>query len=200
MRQFISRYGDPMPDDNTIQLPVSSRKELFECYTLDPTTDLATCFKQNTFTSFLRQFYRHVLIHRYKKFKACRYCLKCDKNIADQNLSPEVRALWADAKRMHREHVRAEKQKYYHHRFKATQSPDKYCSLIVDGMDQSKGAAPGFHRECDRNGFCIAGPESVNTEHLNSRCIQADARWYLPAKSWRDLANWVPRLNVLRDT
>jgi hypothetical protein len=36
----------------------------------------------------------------------------------------------------------AERQKYYKHRRKARANPDKYLSLIVDGMDQAKTKVP----------------------------------------------------------
>ena len=34
--------------------------------------------------------------------------------------------------------------KYYEHRRKATENPNKYMSIIIDGMDQSKTAVPHF--------------------------------------------------------
>jgi len=35
-----------------------------------------------------------------------------------------------------------ERKKYYKHQTKAEQHPDKYLSLIIDGMDQSKTHLP----------------------------------------------------------
>lgn len=35
-----------------------------------------------------------------------------------------------------------ERKKYYKHQKKAEQRPDKYLSLIIDGMDQSKTHLP----------------------------------------------------------
>ena len=58
-----------------------------------------------------------------------------------------VRQAWAERKRIHRERVRAEKQKYYHHRYKARRNRDMYLSIIIDGMDQSKVATPGRKRD-----------------------------------------------------
>ena len=34
--------------------------------------------------------------------------------------------------------------KYYEHRRKATENPNKYMLIIIDGMDQSKTAVPHF--------------------------------------------------------
>ena len=41
---------------------------------------------------------------------------------------------------------RKERGKYYHHREKARQNPDKYVTVIVDGMDQSKTNIPNLPR------------------------------------------------------
>ena len=35
-------------------------------------------------------------------------------------------------------YLRAEREKYYEHGLKGKKDPDKYLSLIIDGMDQSK--------------------------------------------------------------
>ena len=72
----------------------------------------------------------------YKRLKQCTYCSDCDKTVADRKLSLAVRAKWAERKRRHRQRVAAEKQKYYHHRHKATVSPLKYISIIMDGSDE----------------------------------------------------------------
>lgn len=37
-----------------------------------------------------------------------------------------------------------ERQKYYKHQAKAKSHPEKYMSLIIDGMDQSKTQIPHF--------------------------------------------------------
>ena len=37
---------------------------------------------------------------------------------------------------------RAERNKYYKHRSKAKANPDKYMSVIIDGMDQGKHNLP----------------------------------------------------------
>ena len=38
----------------------------------------------------------------------------------------------------HLQHQRKQRLRYYHHRQKATEQPEKYGSMIVDAMDQSK--------------------------------------------------------------
>ena len=42
-------------------------------------------------------------------------------------------------------YLRAEREKYYKHRLKGKKDPDKYLSLIIDGMDQSKHNLPHFN-------------------------------------------------------
>lgn len=142
---FVAEYGDPMPDDQTIQLPVSSLKELFVCYCaeVDPGDQLS----DSHFRAIVKNEFTYLRIHKYKKFKQCEYCLECDTKVSDMKLAPAVRQAWTERKRIHRERVRAEKQKYYHHRYKARRNPDKYLSIIIDGMDQSKVATPGWKRD-----------------------------------------------------
>ncbi len=57
------------------------------------------------------------------------------------------RAMYAELKRKHRRKVWEEKRKYYHHRHKARTHPEKYMSIIIDGMDQSKTDIPQFVRD-----------------------------------------------------
>ena len=42
---------------------------------------------------------------------------------------------------------RTERQKYYKHITKARREPEKYMSVIIDGMDQQSTAVPHFVRE-----------------------------------------------------
>ena len=142
--KFIDCYGDAMPDDQTIQLPVCSKKELFECYVGDCGAEHLSL---PAFNTLMRTTFSHILTHTHKRFKQCDFCHKCDKNRRDQKLRPVERARWAHQKRLHRERVGAEKQKYYHHRYKARQSPEKYCSIIIDNMDSWKTTLPRWARE-----------------------------------------------------
>ena len=145
MEEFIQLYGDPMPDDTTVQLPVSTVTELFHCYC--EVVGSADRISKSAFYRLVQHDYTHIRIHEYKKFKQCVYCKKCDDKVSDRSLHPDVRRKYAERKRVHRERVRAEKQKYYHHRYKSRTQPDKYCSIIIDNMDQAKVAAPGLRRE-----------------------------------------------------
>ena len=43
-------------------------------------------------------------------------------------------------------YTRNERQKYYHHREKSRQNPEKFITVIVDGMDQSKTNVPNLSR------------------------------------------------------
>lgn len=145
---FIESYGDPMPDDCTFQLPVSSVKELYTCY-CNAIPEEDDRIKLSWFRAMMRDDYPHVRVHKYKKFKQCKYCKKCDDAVKNTKLHPDLRAKYAEKKRKHRERVRAEKQKYYHHRWKAREQPEKYVSIIIDNMDQSKLSTPGFRRDTD---------------------------------------------------
>jgi hypothetical protein len=91
-------------------------------------------------------------VHKYKRLRQCKYCLDCDNRVHDRKLSPRDRAKWARIETMRGERIRAEKQRYYHHTWKASSSPDTYCSVIIDGMDQAKAAAPSVSREASQLG------------------------------------------------
>ena len=43
--------------------------------------------------------------------------------------------------------VRRERQKYYHHREKSRSEPEKYLTIIVDGMDQNKTNVPHINQQ-----------------------------------------------------
>ena len=145
MSAFVEDFGDPMPDDNTIQLPVCTQSELYDCYTADTVED--ECIHASTFARLVRKEFPHVRVHEYKKFKKCDYCKKCDTIVNNHANSKQRRTTYAEKKRIHRERVRAEKQKYYHHRHKAREFPERYLSIIIDNMDQAKLKTPGFARD-----------------------------------------------------
>ena len=90
-----------MPDDQTIQLPVSSLKELFVCYCaeVDPGDQLS----DSHFRAIVKNEFTYLRIHKYKKFKQCEYCLECDTKVSDMKLAPAVRQAWTERKRIHRE-------------------------------------------------------------------------------------------------
>lgn len=56
--------------------------------------------------------------------------------------TPAVRNRIRDARAAHIELQATQRRKYYDHRRKGALRPDKYCSLIIDGMDQAKTDVP----------------------------------------------------------
>ena len=83
-------------------------------------------------------------------FSQCGQChtfkveLAAEKNPAKRE---EIRV----KRRQHQTNQYQERQSYYHHRTKARKHPDKYMSLIVDGMDQAKLEMPHFTRASKSN-------------------------------------------------
>ena len=83
-------------------------------------------------------------------FARCEMChvFKCELMRAPTGPQrDEIRA----KRREHLENQYAERRVYYDHREKAVKRPDKYMSMIIDGMDQAKLDMPHFARASKGN-------------------------------------------------
>lgn len=92
-----------------------------------------------------RSEFPNVITAKFSKHKKCDECERCHAEL--EKASNEVQKRRIKARRAkHLAEVRIERRNYHNNRHKACVNPDKYLSIIVDGMDQSKTHLPKHTR------------------------------------------------------
>lgn len=82
--------------------------------------------------------------------------------------------------------VRIERRNYHVHREKASARPDKYLSIIIDGMDQSKTALPKHLR--------VVGDDSASLKvHVMGALVHGQK---IPAYAFTSLEDWPSDTNL----
>jgi hypothetical protein len=154
LEQYASTYGDVMPfgnnpDKTEIRLPLGTKSLVYEAY-------LEACANDPTYFMDALQYNRFVAT--WKKTKNLEYIkcskfkpgfAKCDKcwelaDVLKKKLDPVVREQTRHELNTHIQEERLERQQYYRARAKAVDRQDKYLSIIMDAMDQSKTRLPYF--------------------------------------------------------
>ena len=143
---YATSFGDYMPDDAVIQFPVCSVEELWTHYRTDFPIG-TTIVTKGTLGELMRQEYSNITYRHHKNFTQCSFCLQCDSHVQNTKLPTHLREAWVEKKALHRQWIKVEKRKYYTHRRKARTNPEKYLSIIMDGMDQAKTTLPSVARE-----------------------------------------------------
>ena len=145
IKEFSEKYGDNMPDSFVVQVPCHSQKEFYQMYQLDHSDEMKIV-TQSTFLQILKGYFPYLNVRKYKRFPTCNTCLELDRAI-EEAVNPSDKATLVLQKRAHRRKVYEEKAVYYDNRRKARARPDKYMSIIIDGMDQAKTDVPQFVRD-----------------------------------------------------
>jgi biotin synthase-related radical SAM superfamily protein len=79
LHYVMDHYGDYMPDELTVCVPVYNRKRLFHWYTASPL--VASWYKYNEFLRMLGSEFSYMSFKKFKKFMQCHDCNQFDKQI-----------------------------------------------------------------------------------------------------------------------
>nr|XP_054753079.1 uncharacterized protein LOC129258865 isoform X1 [Lytechinus pictus] len=141
LNTVASSCGDRMPDQESIHLPPSfTRKEVYRTVT-DINDDVCS---ESHFKSVWRKEQHQIRIPKINRFSKCDLCTELKIKLGRTNDKGVRKNLMTQ----HQEHVQKqsnERQKYYKHIQKAKLHPEKYMSIIIDGMDQHCTAIPQLH-------------------------------------------------------
>ena len=149
LQRLADDTGDRMPDRDEQHIPYFSKKEVYEAFI----EDFKNLYNGNDppklhyFAAIWKQHCHHIKIRRVHRFAACSICeeLKGDlrdavsKGICTEDLKRQ--------KRGHNDHILNERIHYQMKRDIAMAHPDRYCSIILDGADQSAFGLPHFVTE-----------------------------------------------------
>ncbi|XP_071958009.1 uncharacterized protein [Antedon mediterranea] len=142
--KFCNEYGDQMPTNGQIHLPSTltkhdvymHMKDEFELRNEDVCA-LATFYK------FWCVEFKHIVIPEENRFAKCSKCTRIKFELHKTN-QKQKRQILMMKREKHLRKQNIERRKYYKHMQKARQNPNKYLSIIIDGMDQSKTDLPSF--------------------------------------------------------
>jgi hypothetical protein len=133
MDGYIQDQGQYMPDVDKMFLPPGNWTTLYEEYKREvpdgsTLSYFRTCVQEN---------YKNLIHRRGSSFTKCATCINFNverRKTTDRDKLRDIQR----RKGIHRSKYLLERRKYYKHRRKGKKAPQKYLSVIIDGMDQSK--------------------------------------------------------------
>lgn len=136
-------------------MPDVKRRELPSCMTIMQVHEMYAEGTTNPLspTHFRRMWeeeFRDVVIPKTNRFSKCGVYLLITEHIRCTQ-DKKDRVSWTQRKQLHMDQQAGERKKYYKHQKKAVSYPDKYLSIIIDGMDQSKTHLPHWI-QCSKRG------------------------------------------------
>lgn len=145
IRDSAVSHGEVQPNSGLIMLPT--------CYSIQ---NMYQDYVQSHDNPYCLKHFRRLVIERFPEVKASERssfteCKECSmiRKAKSANLSKRERLLIEEQKRAHLLVQRIAREKYYKHIKKAKDNPQKYCSIIVDNMDQAKTnlpRLPSYHK------------------------------------------------------
>lgn len=139
--QIAHNYGDRMPNQEKLNLPSCfTKREVYERIK----NDNAEVCSESHFKRVWRSEGQHITIPKVNRFSKCDECTELKVKLGQTNDKGLRRQLITQHQR-HVEKQSSERQKYYKHIQKSKTNPEKYMSVIIDGMDQHCTALPQLH-------------------------------------------------------
>eukprot|EP00058_Branchiostoma_floridae_P005491 XP_002590979.1 hypothetical protein BRAFLDRAFT_69470 [Branchiostoma floridae] len=141
---YVASHGDKMPHKEEIWLPYNTRKvDIYNKYAEECEDRLEPYCCPQSFNNMWKTFYPHVAIKKCSLFTKCTICVRLGRDLAKER-DPVKRRKIKMERQEHDARQMAERLAYYQRREAARQEPDKYLSIIIDGMDQAKTYLPHF--------------------------------------------------------
>jgi hypothetical protein len=158
MEDYEANQGNYMPHLDEVHLPPSSWVDLTEYCNAELAAFTTRVnglegrpqegnewedVTPETFKQVVQQEFPKIRIPPVQRMSKCDVCTKL-KSARERTLDrTELKRLKADRDR-HLVKVMGERRKYWKHRRKARHDPQRYCSIIIDGIDQAKTTVPFF--------------------------------------------------------
>ena len=148
LQGYASSVGDFMPDEECVVLPYPK----FEGVWLEYKQEKTNRDEHNwlCYSYACRIFFEEICNIRLVRSKGTHVCCKVCTSYQMRILKAKTDHMRTELKKLRMLHVEKQRQErmfYYANRERAIASPDKYLSIIIDGMDQSKTNIPLFSRK-----------------------------------------------------
>lgn len=202
---FSKDVGDQLPDEDITVLPYRHVSAIYEEYSDDMKLIGEPVASESRFNDVFNE------CSNEQKIRLCRdtgsfvTCTACDAyhTRLRSAKTPLERQQLKDLRRKHLDKQRLQRQKYYSHKLKAMMHPEKYLSIIIDGMDQNKTDCPVLSRHtkdeaplgqriigvrvhgicnyCYIVGESVPGGSNLITEIVNRVLQELDSKGKLPS-------------------
>lgn len=145
LERLADNTGDRMPDRREMHLPFFKRGEVYEHFKSDftqlhnPNPPSSTYFFQ-----VWNKFCAHVKVRKISRFAKCARCEQLRNALQEAVQKGMDTSSLKEQKRSHRLLIEMERREYKKKREQAMLHPDRYCSIIMDGADQSAFGLPHF--------------------------------------------------------
>ncbi|XP_063406405.1 uncharacterized protein LOC134690365 [Mytilus trossulus] len=144
LRDFITKYAQMQPDKCELHLPPCLTKQgIYENMKEELTQLQSPLISEKHFYKMWKKDLPHVKIPKNSRLSKCNICTRIKLHLADVK-DKKSRLVLISMRNEHLKKQSLERQKYYKHIQKAKKHPDKYLSIIIDGMDQSKTEIPHY--------------------------------------------------------
>ena len=152
LEEFARFYGDRMPDSGNVMLPYKSRKiDIYKKYKDNQTIDFLPSLSRSHFHKMWKTEFFRLKIKKTNSFSKCNICTALERRL-QKTRNTEAREQIKIQREQHNDRQMNERKAYYRKREMSKQRPEKYISIIIDGMDQSKTNLPHF---AGRKAKCI---------------------------------------------
>jgi hypothetical protein len=142
LHSFGETVGDYMPDENAVVLPYPKFEGVFLEYEMEMQRrqESSICYSYAC-----RIFFDEIENIRLVRSKGSHVCCKICTSYQMRILKAGTQYEREELKKLRLQHVQKQRQErlfYYANRERAISSPDRFLSIIIDGMDQSKTNVP----------------------------------------------------------
>lgn len=140
---YFSTIGDYMPHFNKVHLPPALYSDMPEVYLSDMQLQEVGYkpLDRQQWRALWRMHFSHVYVGKYSCFATCDICAAYKRALLEKNTLSERMAL-RDDQCVHIEFIRLKRAVYHKVRFMARIEPERFLSMIIDGMDQKKTNLP----------------------------------------------------------
>ncbi len=139
--------AEKMPDKDQVHLPFSRKNDVFQ-HVISEFKDLYGSSASPPSTGYISSVWkthcRHVKVRKKCRFTVCSICEEIRVSFENALKSKADTSTILSRKRAHLDFIENERLEYRRKRNNSIRNPSKYCSLIIDGADQSAYGLPHF--------------------------------------------------------
>ena len=148
MKAFFDLNGEKYPMHETINLPLTTKKAIFQELKDKLVKDNVIEASQGAYTTFIKIWknkFKHVVIPNQPRMGKCKVCVQFQEAIEKTSNAQEKQNL-RELRRLHYDHVSREREVYWDIRRTAARHGSKHCSAVLDGMDFRTTSLPVYPR------------------------------------------------------
>ncbi|XP_066929842.1 uncharacterized protein [Clytia hemisphaerica] len=146
IKRFADDCGDAPPDrdpDSRVIPACFTKRAVYKTYKEEIQLQDLKCLSEGQFLRAWRQELPKIKISENTRFTKCGICTLI-KDIKNSTKDKDLKNKMSLIRKLHNEQQMGERAKYKVHQTKARNNPDRYASIIIDGMDQNKTSLPHF--------------------------------------------------------